>query len=425
MAFLHDLKITGSLGNLSFYKMRGVDGIVVRQKGGAPREYVKNSPTFKVPRLYMSEFGGCSKMGKEVRFMMHPVRKLSDYNFSGFINKALKIVQKQDGAGELGQRSIMLSKHPTLLAGFQLNKNTTFDSVVRTPISYTVDRKTLSARVSIPALLRDINFHPNNKHARFRIDVSLGIVPDFTFDPGKGVYKPAAWYTEMFAPKNVSSPWYPALKGSPATSLEIALTNQVPGDEGYSLMLTVGVRYGSPMEEDVVVEVKRAGAAKVVAIAGRPEGGDSEDKLPVKVVMSEGVSEEAKKRAPAVQSTAACTYGWHYASTTRSVDAIQRSEHSLEAKTATQTQAEIKESSVKPAEITSTEVPLPSERRMPLAGASLSPVSGRGLVTTTVASLRLAWRLGSLRLPTVSVTSSAPTLTLGAQTCASIFLRRL
>ncbi|MBT1690853.1 hypothetical protein, partial [Dawidia soli] len=250
MAFLEDLKITGSLGNLSFYRMRGVDQIVVRQKGGASKEYIKNSPTFATARLHMGEFGGCSKMGKEVRHMMHPVRNLADYNFSGFINKALKIVQKQDGTSELGRRSIMLSRHTSLLAGFQLNKSTTFDSVVRTPLTYTISRETLSARIDIPALLRDINFHPNNRHARFRFEVSLGIVPDFTFDAEKKIYTPPVWYTAMFAPQSVSSPWYPALKGSPAASMEIALTDQMPASGGYSLMLTVGVRYGSPMEDD-------------------------------------------------------------------------------------------------------------------------------------------------------------------------------
>jgi hypothetical protein len=321
MAFLEELKITGSLGNLSFYKMRGVDKIVVRQKGGAPREYVKNSPTFNVPRLYMSEFGGCSKMGKEVRFMMHPVRVLSDYNFSGFINKALKIVQKQDGTGELGQRSIMLSKHPGLLAGFQLNKNTMFDSVLRTPITYVLDRKTLSARVNIPALLRDINFHPNNRHARFCIDVSLGIVPDFTFDPRERAYKPSDWYTTMFSPESVSSPWFPALKGSPATSLEIKLTDQVPADESYSLMLTVGVRYGSPMEDDVVKDVKRAGVAKVIAVAGRPEGEGLEDKQPGTARMVEDVRHDGEKQPiVSVQSVAACTFGWRSATANKLVE---------------------------------------------------------------------------------------------------------
>jgi hypothetical protein len=332
MAFLEELNITGSLGNLSFYKMRGVDKIVVRRKGGAPKEYVKNSPTFKVPRLYMSEFGGCSKMGKEVRLMMHPVRVLSDYNFSGFINKALKIVQKQDGTGELGQRSIMLSKHPHLLAGFQLNKNTTFDSVLRTPITYTLDRKTLSARVNIPALLRDINFHPNNGHARFCIDVSLGIVPDFTFDPGERAFRPSAWYTTMFAPESVSSPWFPALKGSPATSLEIKLTDQVPADESYSLMLTVGVRYGSPMEGDVVKDVKRAGVAKVIAVAGRSEDEGVEGRIPVQATRVEEVRHDGEKQPIlSVQSVAACTFGWRSTKVNQPVESVEWAEDRAEA----------------------------------------------------------------------------------------------
>jgi hypothetical protein len=351
MAFLEELKITGSLGNLSFYKMRGVDKIVVRQKGGAPKEYVKNSPTFKLPRLYMSEFGGCSKMGKEVRFMMHPVRGLSDYNFSGFINKALKTVQKLDGTGELGQRSIMLSKHPDLLAGFQLNKNTTFDAVLRTPITYTLDRKTLSARVNIPALIRDINFHPNNRHARFCIDVSLGIVPDFTFHPGERAYKPSEWYTTMFSPENVSSPWFPALKGSPATSLEIKLTDQVPADDSYSLMLTVGVRYGSPMEDDVVKDVKRAGVAKVIAVAGRPEGEVSEEKQPLPVqILEEGIDRKQPATA-SVRSATACTYGWRSTTPHQAVESAEPSEHRAKAETTSVTTVEIKNSPEKSEEL--------------------------------------------------------------------------
>jgi hypothetical protein len=57
------------------------------------------------------------------------------------------------------------------------------------------------------------------------------------------------------------------LKGSPEATLNIA-ADQVPPDESYSLMLTVGVQFGSPMEDDVIAPVKRAGAAKILGIAG-------------------------------------------------------------------------------------------------------------------------------------------------------------
>jgi hypothetical protein len=280
MAFLEELQFTGSLGDLSFYRMRGTDKIVVRRKGGASKETIKKSPKFALPRLYMSEFGGCSTMGKEVRFMMHPMRALADYNFSGFINKSLKLIQKQDPTSKLGQRAIELSKHPKLLEGFQLNKYTTFDSMLRSTLSWSIDVEKGSAKVEIPALVRDINFFPNNRHSKFSITISLGIVPDFKFNQGTGKYQAPKWYDTMYGCSYTSSEWHSALKGSPATTLELSL-DQLPPEAGYSLMLGIGICFGDAMDGDEVKQIKRAGAAKILAIvAGRNQSGrESEDEV--------------------------------------------------------------------------------------------------------------------------------------------------
>jgi hypothetical protein len=269
MAFLEELQFTGSLGDLSFYRMRGTDKIVVRRKGGASKETIKKSPKFALPRLYMSEFGGCSTMGKEVRFMMHPMRALADYNFSGFINKSLKLIQKQDPTSKLGQRAIELSKHPKLLEGFQLNKYTTFDSMVRSTLNWSIDVEKGSAKVEIPALVRDINFFPNNRHSKFSITISLGIVPDFQFNQGTRKYQAPKWYDTMYGCSYTSSEWHSALKGAPATTLELSL-DQLPPEGGYSLMLGIGVCFGDSMDGGEVKQIKRAGAAKILGIvAGR------------------------------------------------------------------------------------------------------------------------------------------------------------
>jgi hypothetical protein len=271
MAFLEELQFTGSLGDLSFYRMRGSDKIVVRRKGGANKETIKKSPNFALPRLYMSEFGGCSTMGKEVRFMMHPMRALADYNFSGFVNKALKLIQKQDATSKLGQRAIELSKHPKVLEGFQLNKYTTFDSMVRSTLRWSIDAEKRSAKVEIPALVRDINFFPNNRHAKFSIIISLGIVPDFKFHQGKGKFEPAQWYSASYGCDYVSSAWYPALKGSPATTLEVSL-DQLPPSADYSIMLSIGIAFGDALDGGEVKQIKRAGAAKVLGVVAGHTG---------------------------------------------------------------------------------------------------------------------------------------------------------
>ncbi len=45
-----DFQFTGRIGNLSSYKMRGVDGIVVRKKGGPSKEQFETSPKLQRTR---------------------------------------------------------------------------------------------------------------------------------------------------------------------------------------------------------------------------------------------------------------------------------------------------------------------------------------------------------------------------------------
>lgn len=276
MAFLEELTFTGTLGDLSAYRMRGSDKIILRRKGGASKKKIKTSPQFAVPRLNMMEFGGCSAMGKQVRHMLIPVRRLADHNISGPINKLLKVVQKQDTVSPLGQRSVLLSRHPSLLEGFSLNDHNPFDSMIRGSLTWSLDRETRSARIEIPALLREINFFPQNKHSLFCITVALGIVPDFTFNAARKRYEPPAWYDSSFGARAASTPWYSALEGSPDTTLEVALNN-VPADESYSLMLSIGICFGSLYPGGLIEQVKRVGAAKVLALKG---GNDPGSRVP-------------------------------------------------------------------------------------------------------------------------------------------------
>ncbi len=232
-------------------------------------------------------------MGKEVRFMMHPMRALADYNFSGFINKSLKLIQKQDPTSKLGQRAIELSKHPKLLEGFQLNKYTTFDSMLRSTLSWSIDTEKGSAKVEIPALVRDINFFPNNRHSKFSITISLGIVPDFKFNQGTGKYQAPKWYDTMYGCSYTSSEWHSALKGSPATTLELSL-DQLPPENGYSLMLGIGICFGDSMDEGEVKQIKRAGAAKILAIVAGKENQrerESESEDEAQAIVGETTSE--------------------------------------------------------------------------------------------------------------------------------------
>jgi hypothetical protein len=271
---------TGKLDMLSAYRMRGVDKIVVRRKGGPSAEKVKTSPSFKNTRRTMSEFGGCSRHGSYVRMAMHQLRRLSDYNFGSDINSIMRQVQLRDGTGEWGRRSITLSDHTRLLEGFPTTyKAPSFDSIVRTPVYYTMDRTNRSARIEIPELLRDINYFPQNNHAMFRLTVTLGIVPDVTFDVAAKEYLPPTWYDPSYYSIDTSTDWNPSREGMESTVLALAM-DVLPPDNRWTLMLSIGIEYGAFREGGKIDEVKRFGAAKILALRGKedaPGGGVVDD----------------------------------------------------------------------------------------------------------------------------------------------------
>lgn len=266
----------------SAYRMRGVDKIVVRRKGGPSREKIKTGASFENTRRTMSEFGGCSRLGSYVRKALIQIRHLSDYNFGSDINSVMRQVQLRDDTSEWGRRRITLSEHTRLLEGFATTqKAPTFDSIVRAPVYYTMNRRDRSARIDIPELLRDINYFPQNNHAMFRLTVTLGIVPDVTFDIASKEYLPPAWYSRRYNSISVSTDWNPSLEGMQGTTLALAM-DVLPPDDAWTLMLSIGIEYGAFRQHGKIEEVRRFGAAKIMALEGKdrtPGEGDDGNKI--------------------------------------------------------------------------------------------------------------------------------------------------
>jgi len=259
------LIITGKLDNLSIYKMWGVDDPVVRKAGGPTKEQIKTWPSLQRTRENNMEMGGCSTAAKWFKYAFWPQKALSDYTITGQVNALMRSILYLDTESVRGQRNVLLTKNPRLMEGFSLNRKTTFDSVVRCPLVGAIDRDTLSARVEVPALLPGINFFGLQTQAVYSIMAVLGIAPDVFYDGGR--YQPHPDYRANDC-KIAESDWYPVLKGSPATTLDIQL-NSTPPDQSFSLVLSVGVRYGalrgnSIQDAGSVEQVKRKGGAKIL-----------------------------------------------------------------------------------------------------------------------------------------------------------------
>jgi hypothetical protein len=223
---------------------------------------MKTHPNFEKTRRNNKEFGGRSMVSSIIMEMMYPQKQLADYNIAGPLNALLKPIQLMDTESPHGQRSILISKNPGLLHGFSLNRNYLFDSVVRVPLSYELNKSTGAARVNIPALTTDINLFIPGNHPFYSFSAVLGIIPDVYFD---GIeYKPLQDYYH-FGPNGTTSPWFPVQKGNPPFQLDIKLQPAAPTDT-FTLLLTIGIRLGTPVDMDKVEQVKYGGSAKVLGV---------------------------------------------------------------------------------------------------------------------------------------------------------------
>jgi len=259
--------LNGSLGNLSFYTRWDMEDVITRTKGGASKEKIRTSPKFARTRELNSEFAGRASASQWLMHACWPHKALADYNIAGPLNTRVKPIQVMDTESPRGQRNVRLSANPRLLEGFSFNRRTSFDAVVRNPVGWSISRETLSATVDIPALLPGINFYKPEKQPvcpMFSVTAVLGLVPDLYY-VRKNTYQPAKGY-ELNVYKDAVSDWYPMMKGSAAMSLEMQL-DTVPPDLAFSLVLSIGIRFGTMVDANTVEQVKRTGVAKIIGAA--------------------------------------------------------------------------------------------------------------------------------------------------------------
>lgn len=256
------LSFTGSLGELTAYTMRGANGVILRTRSGPTKEEIKHSPAYDITRRNNSEFGGRSTATRGILRGLHLQKPLADYRIAGTLNALLKHIQVLDTESAFGKRSVCLSKQPHLLAGFQLNNKAPFDTIVRTPVVYTLLREELSATIAIAELVPGINLMVPKAYPYYRLQAMLAIVPD-VFCTGNG-YKADPGYDRLF-PEAARTEWFPLESGSPDIHLALQLPTP-PVNTAFSVMLSIGICMGEVGYGGKIQQVKKAGAAKIVAV---------------------------------------------------------------------------------------------------------------------------------------------------------------
>ena len=260
----NDFTLQGGFGNLSAYKRQDSDKTFVRTKGGPNKNKIKRGESCEIIRKINVEFGGASQCSKRIRRLLYAINRLVDSTISGRLTSLFKKIQVLDTEQEQGQRNIYISRHRSLLEGFQFNQSIYLETIARQPIFNSISREQLSATVILPDLIPGINFYIPGKYPLFRFIVTLAAMPDMLHGPNKG-YVPSCNLTENYTAA-FASDWAPTSKNYTGQKVELQLNKEGVLDDTCSLVLAIGIDFGMPVTNELVDVIKHAGSSKLLAL---------------------------------------------------------------------------------------------------------------------------------------------------------------
>jgi hypothetical protein len=263
--------LTGSLGNLSFYKVKGSDKIHVRLIGGVSKKRMKTDPSFAKSRLHQQEFAGRILAGQLVARALHPLSSIRNYDLVRSLHTPFKAIQDRDTNNKLGERGISLSEYPRMLEGLSLNTTSNLESIVAPSIQHSIS-ETGEAIVQVPQLIPGINLHLPPTSQYYRIIAVLGTVPDIHHQNGK--YVSSVPELQRSLCMYDMTDWFHSSSTMDSRTFRLMPT-KVPVSTNIVWMLALGVEIGHMKILDQIKTVEDKGAAKVLRIVRGGTAGES------------------------------------------------------------------------------------------------------------------------------------------------------
>ncbi len=258
--------MTGNIGGMSIYKMKGCDELIIRVKGGATREQIETLESCKVVRQNNNEWRGVTQLAGAIRRSIKPITGLSDYNFCGQLSALAKKIQKSDIESVPGKRSLLPSANRNLCTGFQLNREHSFRNTVLSELSWEINRDSKLAQVNIGEITPVCHIKGwSNAGTVFRFVVTLGTASDYALSE------------DQYLPVNNSLPEFTTVKTTDwlsmkqeidAQSLTLAapMNKNTIIDNHTSFVLGIGIEFATPGISGEIQPDKVVGCAQILGV---------------------------------------------------------------------------------------------------------------------------------------------------------------
>ncbi len=259
------IPFTGSIGGISAFTLPGSNEIFIKSKGGPNAKQIKSKKSFEGLRRRNTEFGAASTAAKYSKQAMAELSHLDHSYFQSRLTSLFYSLLRMNPVGEIGQRSLLISRYRHFLEGFNLEMGILFDSLVKSPLDYRIDRENLSALIRIPELVPRLNLYIPGNYPMFRIVACLGALSDLQYDTSGRTYLPVHSRAGL---KHACSKtdWLSGDAPSAARELSLQITGPISIDDTCSLQLAIGIEFGVSATNTLVKVNRNAGAAKILAM---------------------------------------------------------------------------------------------------------------------------------------------------------------
>lgn len=249
----------GTIGNLTFYKRKGVK--CVRRPGGFTKERLLVDPRLRRIREHNSEFGAQSMASKSLRSALSPLKNFCDGSFH---NRLMAIGARVTALtqGVHGQRPVAFSALKPILKDLQLNAHRSLNSSLSTLIKSQPSPDRNSSRLQLDFEISAAVTAPKGA-THFRLVHALAITSDIEYEPALGGFIPVAYAVDGL--NNHSHSDYIPLKEEKANvTFETTLPAEVIPDNA-TVVEVVGISFYQAVAH-VYEPLRKGRAAMVTAV---------------------------------------------------------------------------------------------------------------------------------------------------------------
>jgi hypothetical protein len=257
------LLIKGSIGGISVYWNSRLKKWIARQKGGANKNLIDNSPVFVRTRENNVEFTACNKWCGKFRLALLNLDHLNCGYYMGGVVQIVKNIQLMDQDSLKGHRNIEPSKYKSFLTEIVFNEEHPFKQVLLRRPEVTTDDDRQSVTMNLPQFYPKGELIWRKPYSLYRLTLTVAQISDYVWVDLQRGYEMT--YPDIESKSvTVYSDWMLPSVETIDLSLTASFDDQAIPPAGSTVMVAAGIEFATRLSNNTVSWTKGDGTMALI-----------------------------------------------------------------------------------------------------------------------------------------------------------------